>query len=169
MIGIGIGWATAAVTSDAVVRLMVGAVALGFALRALFGRFSGVPPRYVQRMGWLWGTIAGFTSFVAHAGGPLFQIQVLPKRLDPKLYTGTSVFFFAVVNVIKIVPYAALGLFEREVLISAALLLPLSVISVRAGAAVIKRMRPEVFYPFTYTMVVVVGLKLIWDGLRALL
>ncbi|MCA2010602.1 sulfite exporter TauE/SafE family protein [Cereibacter sphaeroides] len=169
MIGIVIGWATAAVTSDAMVRLLVGLVALGFALRALLGRFIGMAPRYVSRMGWLWGTIAGFTSFVAHAGGPLFQIQVLPKRLDPKLYTGTSVLFFAILNTVKVVPYAALGMFEQEVLISAALLLPLSVISVRIGAAIIKRMGPEVFYPFTYSMVMIVGVKLIWDGISALI
>ena len=168
MIGIAAGWAAAAVTSEAVVRLIVGFVALGFTARALLARFIGTAPRYVPAMGWLWGTIAGFTSFVAHAGGPLFQIQVLPKRLDPKLYTGTSVLFFAVVNVVKVVPYAALGLFEREVLVSALLMLPLAVISVRIGAAVIKRMSPEVFYPFTYTMVAIVGVKLVWDGLSGL-
>ncbi|WP_370205053.1 sulfite exporter TauE/SafE family protein [Pararhodobacter marinus] len=168
MVGIAAGWAAAAVTSDAAVRLIVGIVALGFAARALLGRFIGTAPRYVPAMGWLWGTIAGFTSFVAHAGGPLFQIQVLPKRLDPKLYTGTSVLFFAVVNLVKVVPYAALGLFERDVLVSALILLPLAFISVRAGAAVIKRMKPEVFYPFTYSMVVVVGAKLVWDGVSAL-
>lgn len=169
MIGIAIGWATAAVTSDAVVRLLVGVVALGFAARALFGKLIGMAPRHVPAMGWLWGTIAGFTSFVAHAGGPLFQIQVLPKRLDPKLYTGTSVLFFAILNAVKVVPYAALGMFEQEVLISAALMLPLSILSVRIGAAIIKRMGPEVFYPFTYTMVLIVGAKLIWDGATALL
>ena len=169
MIGIAAGWAAAAVTSDAMVRLLVGLVALGFAARWALGRYLGSAPRYIPAMGWLWGSIAGFTSFVAHAGGPLFQIQVLPKRLDPKLYTGTSVIFFAVVNLVKVVPYAALGLFEAPVLWSALLMLPLAIVSVRIGAGIIKRMGPEVFYPFTYTMVAIVGVKLIWDGITGLL
>ncbi|MCB1391552.1 MAG: sulfite exporter TauE/SafE family protein, partial [Rhodobacteraceae bacterium] len=168
VVGIAIGWAAAAVTSDAVVRLLVGLVALGFAARWWLARFLGGAPRYAPAMGLVWGTIAGFTSFVAHAGGPLFQIQVLPKRLDPKLYTGTSVLFFAIVNLIKVLPYAMLGMFETQVLWSAALMLPLAVISVRIGAAIIRRMRPEVFYPFTYTMVTIVGAKLVWDGLSVL-
>jgi Predicted permeases len=168
LIGIGVGWAAAAVTSDAMVRLLVGLVALGFAGRWALGRFLGSAPRHVPAMGWVWGAIAGFTSFVAHAGGPLFQIQVLPKRLDPKLYTGTSVVFFAVVNLIKVVPYAALGLFETQVLWSAALMLPLAVVSVRIGAAIIRRMGPEVFYPFTYSMVSIVGAKLVLDGVTGL-
>ncbi|MCB1407152.1 MAG: sulfite exporter TauE/SafE family protein [Rhodobacteraceae bacterium] len=168
LIGIALGWATAAVTSDAVVRLIVGVVALGFAARALLGRYLGRAMRHRPAMGWIWGAIAGFTSFVAHAGGPLFQIHVLPKRLDPKLYTGTSVTFFAIVNAIKVLPYAVLGMFQNDVLVSAALMLPLSVVSVSIGAAIIRRMSPEVFYPFTYAMVAIVGVKLVYDGLAGL-
>lgn len=169
VIGIALGWATAEFTSDAAVRLIVGTVALAFAARAKLGRYLGRAPRHVPAMGWLWGTVAGFTSFVAHAGGPPFQVHVLPKRLDPKVYTGTSVIFFAVVNAIKVAPYAALGLFQRDVLVSAALMLPLAVIAVRAGAAIIRRMSAEVFYPFTYAMISLVGVKLVWDGLSGLL
>lgn len=168
LIGIGFGWAAAAVTPDAVVRLIVGVVALGFAARALLGRYLGGAIRHRPAMGWIWGTIAGFTSFVAHAGGPLFQIHVLPKRLDQRLYTGTSVTFFAVVNALKVVPYAMLGMFQADVLLSAAMMLPLAVVSVSLGAAIIRRMSPEVFYPFSYTMVAIVGAKLVHDGLRGL-
>lgn len=168
LIGVATGWATAAITSDAVVRLMVGSVALLFAARSIFGRYLGVAPVYRPRMGWFWGAIGGFTSFVAHAGGPPFQVQVLPKQLDPRVFTGTSVIFFAFLNTTKVVPYAMLGFFPREVLLSALLMLPLAVVSVRAGAAIIKRMKPQVFYPFTYAMILVVAIKLLWDGVSGL-
>ncbi|MCW1933363.1 sulfite exporter TauE/SafE family protein [Pararhodobacter zhoushanensis] len=169
LIGVGAAWALAAVTSDAMVRLLVGSVALAFVARAVFGRFIGGAPSYRAATGWLWGTVAGFTSFVAHAGGPPFQVQVLPKKLDPKVYTGTSVIFFAVLNAVKVVPYAALGFFETRVLWSALIMLPLAVVTVRIGAAIIKRMRPEVFYPFTYVMITLVGIKLVYEGLAGLL
>ncbi len=168
VIGVGLGWAAAAVTSDALVRLLVGIVALSFTARAALGRYIGVSPRYRPMMGWFWGAVSGLTSFVAHAGGPPFQVQVLPKRLDPRTYTGTAVIFFAVMNAIKVVPYAALGMFQREVLVSALVMLPLAIVSVQVGVAIVKRMKPEVFYPFTYSMIALVGVKLVWDGITRL-
>jgi uncharacterized membrane protein YfcA len=63
--------------------------------------------------------------------GPSFRVHALPLRLDPKVYTGTSVVFFAVVNAVKVVPYAALGQFDGPTVASAVVLLPLAVVAVR--------------------------------------
>ena len=168
VVGIALGWATAAYTSEAVVRLMVGTVALGFVARMALARSGGAARGQSRWRGGFWGIGAGFTSFVAHAGGPPFQVYVLPLRFDPKIYTGTSVIFFAVVNAIKLGPYAALGQFDRVVLVSAFAMLPLAVISTLFGAWIIKRMRAEVFYPLMYVMIALVGVKLVWDAVRAL-
>ena len=168
VLGIALGAATAAITSDAMVRLMVGLVALGFVARTVLARGQTAPRPHGAMRGTFWGAGAGFTSFVAHAGGPPFQVYVLPLRLDPRIYTGTSVIFFAVVNVIKVAPYAALGQFTAPVLLTALALLPLAVLATLTGAAIIKRMRADVFYPFMYTMVALVGAKLVWDGVSAL-
>jgi len=165
LLGIGIGALTAAATPEAAVRLIVGLVALGFIARLLM-RQVGRPGKLA---GWVWGTAAGFTSFVAHAGGPPFQVYALPLKLDPKVLTGTSVIFFAVVNAVKVAPYAALGFFDARTLWTAVLLVPISVVAVLAGAAVVRRLRAEVFYPFMYAMLGLVGLRLIWDGARGLL
>ncbi|MBR3370866.1 MAG: sulfite exporter TauE/SafE family protein [Rhodobacteraceae bacterium] len=169
VLGLAIGAMAAAFTSEALVRLIVGVVALGFVARMALARSGGAAQGQGRARGGVWGTVAGFTSFVAHAGGPPFQVYVLPLRLDPKIYTGTSVIFFAVVNAIKVVPYAALGQFDRVTLVSAVVMLPLAVIATLMGAAVVKRMRAEVFYPLMYVMVTLVGLKLVWDGVSALL
>ncbi|MGY6703900.1 sulfite exporter TauE/SafE family protein [Roseinatronobacter sp.] len=169
LLGIAIGGLAAAFTSEALVRLIVGVVALGFVARMALGRSGGAAQGHGHVRGGFWGTVAGFTSFVAHAGGPPFQVYVLPLRLDPKVFTGTSVIFFAVVNAIKVIPYAALGQFDRVTLVSAAVMLPLAVIATLLGAAVVKRLRAEVFYPLMYVMITLVGLKLVWDGVNALL
>jgi uncharacterized protein len=168
MLGIGLGWLTAAATSDALVRLIVGFVALGFVLRSVVPKRSVASPRRRVASAWFWGAVAGFTSFVAHAGGPPYQVHTLPLRLDPKLYTGTAVVFFAAVNAVKVVPYAALGQFDVRTLASAALLFPLAVVAVLLGAAVVRRMRAEVFYPFMVAMIALVGMRLVYDGLRGL-
>lgn len=169
--GIAVGGLTAAYTPEAMVRFLVGVVAVGFVARMAWARRAGPAEANGQNKvrGTFWGSIAGFTSFVAHAGGPPFQVYILPLRLDPRVYTGTSVIFFAIVNVAKLVPYTALGQFNAVTLTSAAALLPLAVGSTLLGAKVVKHMRADVFYPFMYTMIALVGLKLIWDGLIALL
>jgi uncharacterized protein len=79
------------------------------------------------------------------------------------------VIFFAVVNLAKVIPYAALGQLDGRTLLSAAVLLPLAVLAVLVGAAVVRRMRPTVFYPFMYAMIALVALRLVYEGLRGLL
>jgi uncharacterized protein len=167
LLGIGLGWLAAAITPDAAVKLIVGLLALGFVARQLA---RPRPPATGRRRAsaWGWGTLSGFTSFVAHAGGPPFQMHVLPLRLDPRDYTGTSVVFFAVLNAVKVVPYVALGLFDARTLTAAGWLVPVAVVAVLAGAWLVRRMRPAVFYPFMFGMLGLVSARLIWDGIKGL-
>ena len=76
MLGIAIGWATAAIVTVGMVRLIVGIVALLFFLRWLSQKIARSERVRTESAatGTLWGTISGFTSFVAHAGGPPYQI-----------------------------------------------------------------------------------------------
>lgn len=171
MLGIAIGWLTAAIVTAAMIKLIVGVIALAFALKWFADRHRGVwsskPHSYAR--GSFWGTCAGFTSFVAHAGGPPYQIYALPLDHDPKVYTGTSTWFFAVVNAVKLLPYFALGQFDATNLAASAVLMPIAPVAILAGVMIVKRMDREVFYPFMYAMVLIVGAKLSWDGMFGLL
>ncbi len=164
MVGIAIGTLTAAITSESFVRLIVGLLALGFVVRMTVLHAGEQPSAQGRLSGAFWGAFAGFTSFVAHAGGPPFQVYALQLKLDPRLYTGTSVIFFAIVNLVKVAPYAALGHFDTKTLASAAAMLPLAVVSTLLGAMIIKRINAQIFYPFMYAMITLVGVKLVWDG-----
>lgn len=170
LVGILAGWWTAAaVTADAI-RLIVGMVTLVFVGRALYGRFRhgrGVAVAQNPVLGAFWGTVAGFTSFVAHVGGPPYQVYTLPLRMSPALFTGTSVVFFAITNAVKLVPYFLLGQFDATNLKASLALMPLAPLATLGGAWLVRRMRPEVFYPFTYATVALVGVKLVWDSVAA--
>lgn len=170
VVGVGVGWATAAFVSDDAVRLIVGLVAVGFVARwATQGKLARATARPQRRIaGTFWGGLAGYTSFVAHAGGPPFSVYAMPLKLDPKALTGTSVVFFAVVNALKLFPYFALGQFGSENLLSSAVLAPFAIAFTFVGAFIIKRMRAEVFYPIAYTLTFLLGIRLIWDGWTAL-
>ena len=172
VIGIALGWATSAMVPVNVMRLVLGTATILFVLRyfyATFGPGAGLdaPARpHRPAAATFWGTLSGYASFVAHAGGPPFQIYTLPLKLDPKTYTGASVRFFAIMNAIKVAPYFALGELDAANLSASASLLPVAVVATFAGAWVVRHLRPESFYPLMYTMALVAALKLVWDGLQ---
>ncbi|MDP3853234.1 sulfite exporter TauE/SafE family protein [Phenylobacterium sp.] len=171
--GIGLGYALAAFVRPGAVELAVGAIAVVFSLQRLWLDRAGAPvaePRR-ERLPWrgvLAGVAAGFTSQLAHAGGPPFQIYVMPKRLPRDVFVGTSAIFFAVVNWMKVPAYWALGQFTPQALGTAAVLLPLAIASTWAGVWLVRRVPAERFYQIVYGLLVIVGAKLAWDGAAAL-
>lgn len=171
LIGIAIGWLTASYVSEPAIRLIVGAIAATFVLRWAFaGRAARAEarPHHAGRATF-WATVTGYTSFVAHAGGPPYQIYTLPLRMPPTVFTATSVLFFAIVNAVKVVPYFALGQFDSRNILTSLVMMPLAVLSVLAGVAIVKRIRAEVFYPIMYTFILIVSTKLIHDGVVGLI
>ena len=168
LVGIAAGWMLAAMVTADMVRFIVGTIAVVFVGRWLWqlARHGvGHVAKPSRAAGSFWGLVAGFTSFVAHVGGPPFQVYALPLRMSPQLFTGTSVVFFAITNAIKLVPYFLLGQFDTTNLAASAVLMPAAPLATLAGAWLVRRMRPEIFYPFTYCTVAVIAVKLIYDGL----
>lgn len=169
-IGTLAGWALWAVVSDAVVLLMVGVVTLLFVLDAILPlrkRLEGLPPS--RPWGVFWGTIAGFTSFISHTGGPPYQIYTLPRRMSPAIYAGTSAFFFAIVNTSKLVPYYFLGQLNVQNLTLSAALAPVGVIGVLVGVYLVRRISAKLFYQIAYWLVFLLALKLVWDGMTGIM
>ena len=167
--GIFLGWLTADYADEAFVLILVGGIAVAFALDHWIGRRESQSPRPRNRTkGSLWGAVGGFTSFVAHAGGPPFQVYMLPQKLDKRLYVGTSVFFFWLVNLMKLPPYAALGQLKFGNLETALVLLPLAPIGMLLGIRLLHIIPEKPFYRIAYVLVFLVGCKLLWDGVNAL-
>jgi uncharacterized protein len=169
--GVAIGWMLASQVTPDSIRLLVGAIAIIFVLRmatqALFQ--GGIRTTGENALaGTFWGALAGFTSFVAHAGAPPYQVYALRLGHSPAVYAATNTVFFAVTNVIKLVPYFMLGQFDAANLSTSAVLMPLAVGATWAGIWLTKRVSPKLFYPMMYVIVTLVGLKLIADGLAAL-
>ncbi|WP_156141110.1 sulfite exporter TauE/SafE family protein [Sphingomonas sp. 37zxx] len=166
-LGIMIGWVFAASVSPGAVLAVVGAISLGFgAYRLWIGRRGAIPvaSRSPGWMGMLAGVASGFTSQVAHAGQPPFQLWVLPRRLDRDVLVGTTAIFFAVVNWAKVPAYWALGQLSAENMATAAALLPVAIASTLAGVWLVRRVAAERFYTAIYVLMMLVGAKLLWDG-----
>jgi uncharacterized protein len=149
-----------------VVAGMVGVFTLLFlAQRLLFPPRpdSAPPPKW---LGAILTVTAGFTSFVAHAGGPPLSAYVIPLRLSPIKFTATMAFFFFVINLSKWLPYAWLGLLDLRNMATSLALLPLAPLGVWMGVRLAKSISPVLFYRLLYVGMALTGCKLVWDALR---
>lgn len=169
VLGIGLGWLLASVVPSAVVTIIVGVIGVLFALNFLLRRGLDVPAKPIQTgPGVFWGTIAGFTSFVSHAGAPPFQMWVVPLKLDKLTFAGTATIAFAIMNAVKMIPYIALGQVNVGSIQIAAILCVPAVLSVWVGIRLVKILPEAVFWRFVVTTLGLVSLKLIYDGIAAL-
>jgi uncharacterized membrane protein YfcA len=166
LVGIVIGALLFKLLDARTVAGLVGVFTLAFlAQRLLFPPKpdSAPPPKW---LGALLTATSGFTSFVAHAGGPPISAYVIPLRLSPLKFTATMAFFFFVINLAKWIPYAWLGLLDTRNMATSLVLLPIAPIGVWIGVLMARRINPLLFYRLLYLGMFLTGTKLVWDALR---
>ena len=171
IVGIVVGTLLFEYMSPDILRLIVGIVAVWFTIDYWVSRrgSSAAQAPFPPAVGVGAGAVAGFTSFIAHAGGPPASMYLLRRPLNRTDFVATAVFFFAVVNYVKLVPYAWLGQFDSTNLVTSLVLAPIAPLGVLTGVYLHKRVTDRFFFFFVYVLLFLVGLKLIWDGLPGLL
>jgi uncharacterized protein len=170
VVGVGVGWATATVVPEDAVTLLVGVIGLAFSLNLILRKTMLAEPKAPQvAPGLFWGAVTGFTSFVSHAGGPPYQVYTMPLGMTKAVFAGTSTIAFAIINAVKLVPYYALGQLNFGNLKMAAVLALPAVIAVFAGVRLVKRMPAQLFFRLVTWALLLISLKLIWDGARGLI
>jgi len=170
LVGIAIGTLLFGYMSASTVKLVVGAVATTFTVHYAFRRYAGAaaaPADFPRRAGMLGGAVGGFTSFVAHAGGPPVNMYLLRRSLDRTQFVATTVMLFAVINYVKLVPYAWLGQLSSGNLATSLVLLPLAPAGVLIGVYLHDRVSDRLFFGVVYVLLFFVGIKLMYDGLAA--
>lgn len=166
VLGIALGWATASVVSDRMVGLLVGVIGSVFALNAIFRRPAVAEPSPPETgKGIFWGTIAGFTSFVSHSGGPPWQVYALPLGMSKTVFAGTSTILFAFINAVKLVPYYALGQLSPANLGVAVMLMAPAALAVLAGVWAVRVIPQVLFFRIVIWALLAISLRLIWQAL----
>jgi uncharacterized membrane protein YfcA len=168
-IGVVIGTLVFGLVRQDALRLVIGTIAIAFALNNLLGWAKNRPRSEASwPRGVFWSTVSGLTSFLAHAGSAPVMAYLLPQRLDKRIYVGTTVWFFFASNYAKIVPYAFLGQLDLTNLATSLLLLPLVPVGVKLGVIIQGKLNERVFYQVSYWALLGIGVKLIYDGLTRL-
>ena len=172
ILGIGVGALAFGALSANAVRLVIGGIAILFSLNRWFRLSERIAARLAREArppgrvaGIAWGAASGFTSTLAHAGGPPFAVYMLPQKLDKTTLVATSVVFFLVVNYVKLVPYHVLGQLNVGNLTAALLFAPLAPLGIWMGVWLHRKVSEAVFYQIAYGILFATGVKLVWDAL----
>jgi uncharacterized membrane protein YfcA len=86
---------------------------------------------------------------------------LLPQRLPPALFVGTTVIVFTMFNYVKLVPYAWLGQLSADNLATSLVLLPLAPLGIHLGRWLLRRIDGVLFYRIVYGLLLITGVKLI--------
>ena len=170
MLGVALGWLTFSHVDARWIKLLIGIEAIAFAFdrfRAARSSHIAVPSAPTLGPGLVWSSIAGFTSFVSHAGGPPIVQFLMPQNMDKMRLVGTTVIFFTVVNFAKLGPYAQLGLVDLSYLGVSLLLAPAIPVGYFIGYRLLQSVDMRGFNLVTAWTLLAAGTKLAWDGLWA--
>ncbi len=170
-IGIGLGVAAFGAISPDWLRVGLGVISILFLVFQL-ARARGWTPEIRGRRGAraaFWGAACGFTSTISHAGGPPIAIYLLGERVEKTVYQASTVLIFWAVNLMKLGPYAAVGVFTRETLTLSAAMAPVAVVGVLIGVWAHRRVPESVYLRAIAVLLCATGIKLLWDGASGLL
>ena len=169
--GIALGYAFFTLVDARFVTLGIGLVTAAFAadyfLRAMH-RPDGARP--VSRpLALVAGLASGFTTFIAHAGGPPVQMYLLRRGLAKAVYAGTNLALFTLGNFVKLIPYGLLIWAQPSTLGAALLLAPAVPVGVWAGKWLHDRLEQRRLFFWCYVLLSLAAAKLLYDAARALL
>jgi len=146
-------------------KLALGIIVLVFAVYRIFENRLLVLFRY-QGQDWhgsVAGTVAGFSSALAHSGGPPVTIYLLMQKVTPGVFMATSAVFFMILNWIKVPYYLYVGLFDFPRLLSVAWLSPLLPLGVWLGKRLGEKIDKTAFERLVVVLLVMTALMLIFQ------
>lgn len=166
LLGIVAGWASFGWLDAHVVAGIVGISTLLFLAQQLLFPAKADRPLPGSAITGLLCFVSGYTSFVAHAGGPPVAAALLPRRMAPLAFAGTAAVFFTAINASKWLPYGALGLLDLRNLATSVLLMPVAAFGVWLGVFLSKRISSRWFFKLVQLGMLLTGLKLVFDAFR---
>ncbi|WP_420005492.1 sulfite exporter TauE/SafE family protein [Arenibacterium sp. LLYu02] len=169
-LGLILGRMTFAHMDANIIKLLIGLLAAFFVVQFLAGRKALAQPMPGGKpLVWALGVISGFSSYIAHAGGPPVKGYLLRQQLEKSAFVGTNTVFFFTLNFIKTVAYGASGTLTQTSLGTSLLLSPVLVVAVLVGSALQARIDQKLFVKFVYGFLALTAVKLLSDSLTAFL
>ena len=166
--GAFLGAALISVADANLFRFLIGLIALAFVVFQLcrdFGVLRLAKTEMPDKIGFFFAIGAGFTSFIAHAGGPVASVYMLSKKLTKLQYQATTIIAFLVNNLIKIVLYLWLGFLSWQTTLADLYLFPFAILGTYLGVRLHRVVPEKLYFTLIYVFLTIAGTKLIFDAL----
>ena len=164
-VGIVAGWrAMRFVTSEQLApiigSIVLAMLAINYWRTRLRGEEAPVPSQWWFAVAL--GFVAGVTTMMANAAGPVMVIYLLAMRLPKFAFIGTSAWFFFTVNWLKVPFSANLDLITAESIKLNLMMLPLIAVGAVAGILFLRRIPQKAFNSVVQILAAAAALKLLF-------
>jgi uncharacterized membrane protein YfcA len=160
--GVVIGAVFVARADDAVMRRTIGVLLVLLVAITLVQRARRTPLVVTGRTASLcFGLMAGFTTMVANAAGPVMSIYLLATGISMMGFLGTGAWFFFLVNLFKVPFSLALGLIDFSSVRLDVKLLPALLVGALVGRLVVSRLNQGVFEALVLFFTVAASINLL--------
>jgi uncharacterized membrane protein YfcA len=154
---------------DTAVRWLIGGilvvlVIIHYLRRRITAASAGAEPAGPPRL-WLVGVtglLAGFTTMVANAAGPIMIMYLLAMRLPKLKFIGTAAWFFLALNLFKVPFSLGLGLINPNSLAISLVLIPFAVAGALSGRLLIAYINQALFESLAMALTLVAGIRLLF-------
>ena len=153
--------------SEQQARWLIGGLLLGLAVMHLIRRRVG--GHEAEHGAWFAptiGVLAGFTTLVANAAGPLMVVYMLAMRLPKMNFVGTGAVFFLLLNFFKVPFMVHLGLINAGSFALNLWLSPLVIGGAWFGRKLVANLAQRAFENIALALSIVAGLNLLYRAWR---
>ena len=169
-VGIIGGYATMGRIDDAHVATLIGAILLALVVLQWWrgrsaGRRSEQEAQKVPRSRWFAagvGILAGFTTMIANAAGPIMILYLLAMRLPKMEFMGTTAWYFFLLNLFKVPFSIDLGLIDTAALPIDLALAPLAMAGALSGRMLIRFIDQSLFETLALVFTVLAAVRLLF-------
>lgn len=144
-VGLALGALFLALSDDTWVRKLIGAILLVVMAFTLWQRNSATVPTTGRIGSAAYGSLGGFTTMVANAGGPVMAMYFLAARFSVKSFLGTAAWFFAIINLSKVPISIGLGIITTNTLLLVLMLVPGVIVGAFIGRLIAARINQKTF------------------------
>ncbi len=166
LVGIVIGYLALGRISDDQLQPVIGGIVLLMLILSHWrenhpGRLSDI--HTARSFGIVLGLLAGITTMMANAAGPILIIYLVAMKLPKKQFIGTSAWYFMILNWVKVPFSAQLGLITAESLRFNLVLFPFVAAGALIGILILKRIPQKTFQAAVQLLAGLAALRLLFS------
>ncbi len=119
--------------------------------------FASISARHVHKQVYIYGSLGGVATVLAHAGGLVWSLYMVSAFKDRRVFVGTLVLMFFITNMYKTCAYLYIGTLSPQALLHILPVIPAVWLGGALGNKANKQMHPELFRKIVLVIIFIVS------------